>query len=74
LLLEFGKLSAERVELFTKGLELWRVLVLLESLQQACGVAVEGLAGETLLVGAAGDLTVRPFEEGGGIGDTELRG
>jgi hypothetical protein len=73
LLLEFGEVSAERVELFTKGLELWRVVVLLESLQNACGVAVERLAGEALLVGAAGDVAVRAFEDSGGIGDTELR-
>jgi hypothetical protein len=50
------------------------VVVLLESLQDACGVTVERLAGETLLVGASGDVAVRPVEDGGGIGDTELRG
>jgi hypothetical protein len=74
LLVEFGEVSAERVELFPKWLELWRVVVLLESLQNACGVAVERLAGKPLLLGASGDVAVRPFEDGGGIGDTELRG
>ncbi len=45
-----------------------------ERWQNACGVAVERLAAETLLLGASGDIAVRPFEDGGGIGDTELRG
>ena len=43
------------------------------ALQDACRVAVERLAGETLRMGASGDVAVRPFEDGSGIGDTEWR-
>jgi hypothetical protein len=74
LLLKFGDVQAKRVEPFPEGLEWWRRVGLLESLQDACGVAVERLARETLLVGTSGDVAVRPFEDGSGIGDTELRG
>jgi hypothetical protein len=74
LLLEFGEMTLEGVELFAELLELGWSAVFLEGLQDACGVPVESLTGEALLLGASGDVAVRPLEDGGGMGDTELRG
>jgi hypothetical protein len=72
--LEFGEMSAQRVELFAEVLEWRRVVVFLEGLQEPLGVAVEGLAGKALLAGASGDVAVGPIEDGGGIGDAAFGG
>jgi hypothetical protein len=72
--LQVGDLS---VELGAGGLELVEVLfgaVGVEGLQEAVGVAVEGLPGKALVVGEAGDGAVGPVQDGSGVGDAALGG
>jgi hypothetical protein len=45
-----------------------------EALEEALGVAIEGLPREALLPGSSGDVAVGPVEDGGGIGDAGLGG
>jgi len=70
--LELGKVAAQGVQLLAECLELRRVVVLLEGVQESLGVAVEGLAGKALGLGASGDVAVGPVEDSGGIGDAKL--
>ena len=72
--LEFAEVAAEGVELVAQSLELGWVVEILEALQEALAVAVEGLAGESLLSGALADSAVGPVEDGGSIGDALFGG
>jgi hypothetical protein len=46
-----------------------QVAGLLQGVQDPLGVALEGLAGQALLLGAPGNAAVGSVEDGGGIGD-----
>jgi hypothetical protein len=72
--LEFAEGVARGVALGAEFLELRVGVRRAERLHEPLGVAVEGLAGEALVVGAAGDVAPRPFEDGGGVGDAALGG
>jgi hypothetical protein len=65
-------MATQAVQLLAEWLELGRVVVLLEGMQESLGIAVEGLAGQALLLGASCDDAVGPVEDSGGIGDAEL--
>jgi hypothetical protein len=45
-----------------------------EGLEDPVGVPIQGLAREALLGGALDDGAVGPVENGGGIGDAQVRG
>ena len=70
--LEFAEATAEFRELRAESLALLVGVLTVENLEDALGVAVEGLAGEALLVSSLGDGAVGSVEDGGGIGDTEF--
>jgi hypothetical protein len=72
--LQFGDAPAQGSAVVAELLELLSGALSAEGAQECGGVAVEGLAGESLLAGAAGDGAVGPGEDGGGIGDAGLRG
>jgi hypothetical protein len=72
--LEFVQTLTEGLDLVAELLDVLLGVVTMESMQDGLGVAVESLSREAKVVGALGDLAVRPVENGGGIGDTEFRG
>jgi hypothetical protein len=72
--LQLGDAAAQGSAVVTELLELLSAVVAAEGGQQCGGVAVEGLAGESVLAGTAGNGAVGPGEGGGGIGDAGLGG
>src|SRR5262249_5130658 len=72
--LQFSQVRAQGVELFAELLAGRQVAGLLEGVQDPLGVAIEGLAGQALLLGALGNAAGGAVRDGGGIGDAERRG
>ena len=72
--LELHQVVAKGIELGAELLELGIGVRLLEALQEAFGIAVEGLAGQALVVGTAGDIAPRAIKDSGGVGDATFGG
>jgi hypothetical protein len=61
-------------DLHTEFLPLFVGVCCVEGLQEAIGVAVEGLTREAVLLGLPGNSAVGPVKDSGSVGDAERWG
>jgi hypothetical protein len=71
---KFAATAAEFGDLLVESSELLGGVLPVEGLEDPVGVPIQGLAREALLGGALDDGAVGPVENGGGIGDAQVRG